>query len=87
MTLDGFRSEDRDALRAFDPETADVAYRAIDWFSNRFRIEVVGSDSLPRGGALIVANHAFGWDVMFPMAAVWRTQPPKPRTSVRLTHA
>ena len=74
MTVDGFRPQDRDALRAFDPQTADVAYRAVDWVSSRLHIEVVGADSLPKGGALIVANHAFGWDVMFPMAVVWRTQ-------------
>ena len=74
MTVDGFCAEDRDALRAFDPKTADLAYRAIDWVAAHWHIEIVGSDSLPEGGALIVANHAFGWDVMFPMAAVWRTQ-------------
>ena len=74
MTIDGFRPEDRQALRAFDPKTADVAYRAIDWVATRVHIEIVGADSLPKGGALIVANHAFGWDVAFPMAAVWRTQ-------------
>ncbi len=72
MTIDGFRPEYRDAFVAFTPETARRFYRSIDWLSRHLGVDVEGIDNIPRGRALIVANHAFGWDVVVAMSAVWR---------------
>jgi 1-acyl-sn-glycerol-3-phosphate acyltransferase len=36
------------------------------------KVEVTGLDHLPRGRALLVANHTFGWDVIFVGAAIWK---------------
>lgn len=43
---------------------------AIDALGRRLRIEVVGLERLPHGRALIVANHAFGWDLAFAAARI-----------------
>jgi 1-acyl-sn-glycerol-3-phosphate acyltransferase len=72
MTIDGYRPEDKDTGSAFDPQTADRFYAAVNAVARRLGVRVEGLENLPRGRALIVANHAFGWDVVFAMAAVWR---------------
>jgi 1-acyl-sn-glycerol-3-phosphate acyltransferase len=36
-------------------------------------VEVEGLDHVPPGGALIVANHTFGFDIVFPMGAIFQT--------------
>ena len=40
--------------------------------SDRFRVEVTGIEHVPPGRALLVMNHAFGWDATLPMAAIRR---------------
>jgi 1-acyl-sn-glycerol-3-phosphate acyltransferase len=35
-------------------------------------VQVRGIEQIPQGRALLVANHAFGWDVAFPMEAIAR---------------
>jgi len=45
-------------------------FAAIEWIAKRIQVEVVGIERLPRGRALLVANHAFGWDIVFAMAAI-----------------
>jgi 1-acyl-sn-glycerol-3-phosphate acyltransferase len=72
MTIDRFRSDYRDAFVAFRPITAERFYGVVNWLSERMHVEVTGIEKLPRGRALLVANHAFGWDVMFAMSAIWR---------------
>jgi 1-acyl-sn-glycerol-3-phosphate acyltransferase len=70
-------------LDRFDPSLADAtslpSQRAVRWFvrtvcaiARVLRVEVQGMGHLPRGRCLLVANHAFGWDVAFPMAAIVR---------------
>jgi len=70
MTIDGFLPEHRDAFVAFSPDTARRAYAALGWIARRLSVEVLGMDKVPSGPAILVANHAFGWDVAFPMAAI-----------------
>lgn len=70
-SIDGFRERDHDAFVAYSPPTADRFYRAVHRIGARVGVTVDGLRNLPTGRALIVANHAFGWDVMLPMAAVW----------------
>jgi 1-acyl-sn-glycerol-3-phosphate acyltransferase len=72
MSIDGFQTRDKEPFRAFEPKYADRFYGLVERVAQRLEIEVEGLRQLPSGRALIVANHAFGWDVMFAMAAVWR---------------
>ncbi len=72
MSVDGFDEEAMRALRAFDPVATDRFYRRVDQVARFFDIEVEGLEHVPEGRALLVANHAFGWDVVFAMAALWR---------------
>jgi 1-acyl-sn-glycerol-3-phosphate acyltransferase len=71
MAIDGFRPEHREAFKGYTPEVARRFYDAMSWSSRRLHVEVSGIENIPRGRALIVANHAFGWDVTLPMATVW----------------
>ncbi|MFO0554514.1 MAG: lysophospholipid acyltransferase family protein [Polyangiaceae bacterium] len=70
-SIDGFNERDHDAFVAYSAPTADRFYRAVHRAGARVGVTVAGIENLPKGRALIVANHAFGWDVMLPMAAVW----------------
>jgi 1-acyl-sn-glycerol-3-phosphate acyltransferase len=72
MTIDGFRATHRDAFVAFRPNTADRFFQSLDWLARRFHVEVEGIANVPRGRALLVANHAFGVDVVFAMSAIYR---------------
>jgi 1-acyl-sn-glycerol-3-phosphate acyltransferase len=73
MAVDHFLPEHRDAFVAFRPETAERFYRVVDRLARALRVEVRGFENVPKGPALFVANHAFGWDVVFAMAAISRT--------------
>jgi 1-acyl-sn-glycerol-3-phosphate acyltransferase len=70
--IDHFRPEHHDAFVAFRPSVAHRFYRVVDELANRLRVEVEGVENIPRGRALLVANHAFGWDIAFAMSAIWR---------------
>jgi 1-acyl-sn-glycerol-3-phosphate acyltransferase len=72
VTIDGFVSGDREAFVAYSPSTARRFYEAMDWASRRLHVDVEGIERIPAGRALLVANHAFGWDVAFAMSAIWR---------------
>jgi 1-acyl-sn-glycerol-3-phosphate acyltransferase len=74
VTIDRFRPEHHDAFVGFSPKTARRFNSVVTWVSRRLHVEVEGIENLPRGRALIVANHAFGWDVMFAMNAVWERE-------------
>jgi len=72
MSIDGFRLQDSQPFVGFDPAVADRVFGGLEWISKRLDVQVAGAERIPPGRALLVANHAFGWDVVFPMAAVWR---------------
>jgi 1-acyl-sn-glycerol-3-phosphate acyltransferase len=74
MSFDGFEATQSDAFTGFDATTATRVFETIDRVARALRLEVVGLEHLPPGPALLVANHAFGWDAAFLMAAVWRTK-------------
>src|SRR5580692_8217642 len=42
----------------------------VSWLSRRLRVEVNGIENVPSGRALLVSNHSFGVDSIFPMSAV-----------------
>jgi 1-acyl-sn-glycerol-3-phosphate acyltransferase len=69
VAIDGFRAIDKSAFAGYSPELADRFFRAVRWTGRRFDVQVHGLEHIPPGRALLVGNHAFGWDSMFPMAA------------------
>jgi 1-acyl-sn-glycerol-3-phosphate acyltransferase len=73
-SFDGFCRSQESAYVAFAPDRASRFYAWVEWLAERLNVEVVGLANVPPGRALLVANHAFGWDVVFPMASIWRAQ-------------
>jgi len=61
QTYDAFTPSQRRAHRL---------YTIVEWLARRLRVEVDGIERLPPGRALLVGNHAFGWDVVFAMSAI-----------------
>ncbi len=45
-------------------------FALVEWVAKRLHVEVIGVERLPPGRALLVANHAFGWDILFAMSAI-----------------
>ena len=52
------------------PRYSERFFSLVEWASKRLHVEVVGIERLPLGRALLVANHAFGWDILFAMSAI-----------------
>lgn len=70
MGIDGFTQSDKDAFGGYAP---DFARRFLHWVQQagqHFDVQVEGLAQIPAGRALLVGNHAFGFDSMFAMAAV-----------------
>ncbi len=70
MRIDGFKDEDAAPFVGYDARSSDRFWAFVETARRRLNAEVVGIENLPRGRALIVMNHAFGWDAMLPMAAI-----------------
>lgn len=68
--LDGFDRRSAEAFVGYDPVAADRFWSFVDAASRRMKVEVHGIERLPKGRAVLVMNHAFGWDAMLPMAAI-----------------
>lgn len=45
-------------------------FAAVERVSRWLDVRIDGVERIPAGRALLVANHAFGWDVLFGMARV-----------------
>jgi 1-acyl-sn-glycerol-3-phosphate acyltransferase len=71
-SLDGFRPEDASARLDFDASGARWLFANVERLSRLLGVRIEGIERLPEGRALLVANHAFGWDVLFVMARIWR---------------
>jgi len=74
VSIDGFHAEHQSPFVGFAPTVAERFYSGVGLLSRRLHIEVRGIENVPETRALLVANHAFGWDVVFPMGAIWRQQ-------------
>jgi 1-acyl-sn-glycerol-3-phosphate acyltransferase len=74
MRIDGFRHERHDAFVGYDRNTADRVFRRVNELARRCHVDVQGLHRIPNGRAILVANHAFAWDVIFPVAAIWCAQ-------------
>jgi 1-acyl-sn-glycerol-3-phosphate acyltransferase len=68
-TMSGVKSLENVAVPC-SLERADRLFTFVEWMAKRFHVEVIGIDRLPPGRALLVANHAFGWDILFAMSAI-----------------
>jgi 1-acyl-sn-glycerol-3-phosphate acyltransferase len=69
MPIDGFRASDKLAFSGYQPALAQRFFDVVQKTGRRFDVNVMGLENIPAGRALLVGNHAFGWDSMFPMAA------------------
>ena len=72
MCIDGFSEDDKEAFVGFSPAIADCIYGLIGRLSRWLQVEYAGLENLPSGRALLVSNHAFGWDVAFAMGEIRR---------------
>ncbi len=72
MSIDGFRPAHTRAFVAYAPQVAERFYRYTSWVGRRLHVENDGIDRIPPGRAILIANHTFGWDVVFPMAEIWQ---------------
>src|SRR6266545_3334741 len=70
LTVDGFDPADKDACVQIASHAATWMFATVEWMARRLRIEIIGLEHIPPGGALLVANHAFGWDILFAMSAI-----------------
>jgi 1-acyl-sn-glycerol-3-phosphate acyltransferase len=75
MSGTDLRMAQQKAEKAGPPATAlsKLLLSAVDGLGRVLRVEVVGLDHLPKGRALLVANHAFGfWDLALAVARIRR---------------
>jgi 1-acyl-sn-glycerol-3-phosphate acyltransferase len=70
MPMDGFDALQCQAFSGRSPETSQRFYARVDELARRWHVHIAGLEHLPKGRALLVANHAFGFDVVFPVAAI-----------------
>ena len=69
MAIDGFDWKRKD-VSTRGPLQGDRLFAIVEWIARRLHVEVHGFDNLPPGRAVLVANHAFGWDILFAMSAI-----------------
>ncbi len=70
MALDGFDPREKDAFGGYSSPIAQSVSHALDRLGRKIRVDVSGLDNIPAGRALLVANHAFGFDVAFAVARI-----------------
>ena len=72
MSIDGFDPAQHAPFVSLDARVSDRVFAWVDRVARGLNVEVSGIEQLPKGRALLVANHAFGWDILFLMAAIRR---------------
>lgn len=70
MALDGFIGAHKDAFGGYSAPVACAFLDALDLFGRKIRVDVEGIEHLPPGRALLVANHAFSFDIAFAAARI-----------------
>ena len=70
MLVDGFVDAHKDAFCGYSAPVACTFLSLLDRLGRKLRIDVQGLDRLPPGRGLLVANHAFGFDVAFAVARI-----------------
>lgn len=71
MSIDGFSPQHKEAFAGYDQKLAQRFFRWIQRLAAVLRVEIDGIDRLPDKRALLVANHGFGWEAIFPMSAIF----------------
>jgi 1-acyl-sn-glycerol-3-phosphate acyltransferase len=72
MAVDGFQPEDAHKLASYNPRVASAVFKLIQTTARAMGVQVEGIHNLPKGRALLVANHAFGWDLVFVVSQIWQ---------------
>jgi 1-acyl-sn-glycerol-3-phosphate acyltransferase len=70
--IDGFETAFAEGTRPPSDRVQKLYAQTVQALARGLKVEVSGLECLPPGRALVVANHAFGWDVAFPMEAIAR---------------
>jgi 1-acyl-sn-glycerol-3-phosphate acyltransferase len=70
MAIDGFVPTEKDAFVGFSASVSERFFATIDATGRKLGVDVQGIDRLPDRGALLVANHTFGWDTAFAVARI-----------------
>ena len=70
MSIDGFAPEQTKAFVGYSARVADAVGHTLDRFGRTLHVDVTGIEHLPPGRGLLVANHAFGFDVAFAIARI-----------------
>jgi 1-acyl-sn-glycerol-3-phosphate acyltransferase len=71
MSIDGFSPQQKEAFTGFNRQWAQRFYGYVERLAAAIHVEVDGIERLPEKRALLVANHGFGWDAIFPMSAIF----------------
>jgi 1-acyl-sn-glycerol-3-phosphate acyltransferase len=73
MAFDGFDVTHKNAFAGFSERAYEELTARVDRLGERVHIDLEGIDRLPKGRAVLVANHAFGiWDLAFAAARIHR---------------
>jgi 1-acyl-sn-glycerol-3-phosphate acyltransferase len=72
FTIDRFDPRLTQAFAGLSMDSVERVSAFLNRIARRFGVEIEGIDRLPPGRCLIVANHTFGFDVMFAAAAVFK---------------
>lgn len=70
MSFDGFVRREKDAFQGYSAGIASAVSTALDGLGRKIRVDVQGLENLPSGPALLVSNHAFGFDIAFAIARI-----------------
>lgn len=70
MPLDHFTQDQKDAFKGYSLPVAHVFTDVLERIGHGLHVVVEGLERLPSGRALLVGNHAFGFDVAFAMARI-----------------
>lgn len=70
MVLDGFVPANKEAFVGFSASVSERFFAGVDALGRKLGVDVQGIERLPEGGALLVANHTFGWDTAFAVARI-----------------
>lgn len=69
--IDGFCPNQKNAFVGYSASVCDRVGSVVDRLAKKLHVEVLGLDQLTSGGAILVANHAFGvWDVALAVARI-----------------
>jgi 1-acyl-sn-glycerol-3-phosphate acyltransferase len=70
MPFDGFDVCQKDAFTGYSKPVAAGLVDTLDRLGRRWHVDVQGIERLPKGRAILVANHAFGFDIAFAAARI-----------------